>query len=140
MMTERNKNCRISLALNWKSRVQSGLQISWCASASLVHNREGGPIMTRSLSLLSAVLALTTMAFAGRAAAQPGGVPIEFDRSFPQVKSITIDPKTPVQDLLPAPKTSKPAAPFNDDLRQVTEVGVGEPISRRLQFQESVQQ
>src|SRR5262245_50301193 len=130
---------QISLALNWKSRVQSGLQISWCASASLVHNREGGPIMTRSLSLLSAALALMTMAFVGRAAAQPGEVPIEFGPVV-QVKGITIDPKTPVQDLLPAPKTSKAAAPFNDDLRQVTEVGVGEPISRRLQFQESVQQ
>jgi hypothetical protein len=59
-----------------------------------------------------------------------------------QPRAIKIDPNTPLSDLVPAApkKSAKVAPPFNEDLRQVTELGFGEPISNRLKFEESVAQ
>jgi hypothetical protein len=72
----------------------------------------------------------------------PPDDPIVIEKALIRVKPIKIDPDTPLAKLLPnTPKNAaKVAAPFNEDLRQVAEIGVGEPIARTLKFEESVQQ
>ena len=60
----------------------------------------------------------------------------------PMVAPIKIDPDTPLSALLPAaPKTvAKTGQPFNEDLQLVPEIGFGEPISKKLDLNESVKQ
>jgi hypothetical protein len=49
----------------------------------------------------------------------------------PQRFQITIDPKTPVKDLLPAPSKIKHAGPLvPDDLAQIPEVEIGAPVAK----------
>jgi hypothetical protein len=89
----------------------------------------------------AALYGLSTVVLVGPTFGQPSQPP---DEQTPAIKvtPIKIDPNTPLQVLLPtAPKTeAKIAPPFNEDLRLVPEIGFGQPISRKLQIQEAVQQ
>lgn len=89
--------------------------------------------------LLASALVL---AFAATVSAQFTPQPPASEEPIQAAKPITVDPSTPIKELLPAvPKSvSKIPAPFNGDLNAVPIVTVGEPISRKLSHQDSVNQ